>query len=258
MILVIDNLDSFVFNLARYCECLGHEVRVVRNNQITLEQIRSMKPDAIVLSPGPCTPNEAGISLEVVRQFGTTIPMLGVCLGHQTIAQAYGASIVRSPEPMHGRTSWIRHSQQSVFEDLPNPLQVCRYHSLVADRHDWPSDLEVLAETDQGVIMAFQHRRDPLVGLQFHPESILTDRGFDLLEQFFVRFNIHPPMAPAFSTVELWARELACDATQRTGAKILPPPAAASVPPTSNVAARPNIVPLPHLAATPGKERSER
>lgn len=252
MILVIDNLDSFVFNLARYCECLGHTVCVVRNNQVTVEQIRSMKPNAVVLSPGPCTPNEAGISLEVVRQCGATTPILGVCLGHQTIAQTYGVSIVRSPEPMHGRTTWIRHSDQSVFEGLPNPLQVCRYHSLVADRNDWPSELEILAETDQNIVMAFQHRQHPLLGLQFHPESILTDHGFDLLERFFSRYNVQPEAPRRESTDSLWSRELACDSapTVRSQSE------ATSHTPHHRSDRSPKV-PLPHLVTSPDKEGFE-
>lgn len=252
MILVIDNYDSFVFNLARYCECLGHDVSVVRNNQISVEQIRSMKPSAIVLSPGPCTPNEAGISLDVVRELGSFIPILGVCLGHQTIAQTYGATIVRSPEPMHGRTTWIRHSQQSVFEGLPNPLQVCRYHSLVADRSEWPAELEILAETDQNLVMAFQHRQHPLLGLQFHPESILTDHGFDLLSSFFSRYNIQPKSPHTTDTDALWSRELACSAAYSK--QVRDTSSSPGHPPLSDA---PPQVPLPHLATSPDPRGSD-
>ena len=210
MILVIDNFDSFVFNLARYCECLGHAVQVTRNNQITLKEIRKLAPDAILLSPGPCTPNEAGLSLEIVEEFAGHIPILGICLGHQTIAQAFGGTVDRSPEPMHGRVSLIEHANLSVFAGLPNPMKVCRYHSLVATPDTLPNELEVLAKTPQNIVMAIQHREYPVVGLQFHPESILTDYGFELLQQFFDLYCIQPQTSPR-PISELKSQELACE-----------------------------------------------
>ena len=210
MILVIDNFDSFVFNLARYCECLGHAVQVTRNNQITLNEIRKLAPDAILLSPGPCTPNEAGISLEIVEEFAGHIPILGICLGHQTIAQAFGGMVDRSPEPMHGRVSLIEHTNRSVFAELPSPMKVCRYHSLVASPDTLPDELEVLAKTPQNIVMAIQHREYPVVGLQFHPESILTDYGFELLQQFFELHGIQPQTSPR-PVSELKSQELACE-----------------------------------------------
>jgi anthranilate synthase/aminodeoxychorismate synthase-like glutamine amidotransferase len=186
MILLIDNYDSFVFNLARYFERLGEPTHVVRNDSVTVEEIRALRPCAIVLSPGPCTPDEAGCSLEVVRQLHHEFPILGVCLGHQTIAQALGARVVRAHEPVHGRTSLVTHSGRSVFVDLPSPLKVCRYHSLVVDEASLPDCLEVTARTSDGVVMAIAHRTAPVVGLQFHPESILTEHGYELLQRFLL------------------------------------------------------------------------
>lgn len=192
MILVIDNFDSFVFNLARYCRRLGHQVQVVRNNQITVDEILAQPPAAIVLSPGPCAPEQAGISLELVRRAAGIIPILGVCLGHQTIAQAFGAQIVRSPEPMHGRSSLIHHGGQGVFRGLPDPLVVGRYHSLVAATEPWPESLQITATSESGLVMAIEHREFPMVGFQFHPESILTVAGYDLLAATFKKFQISP------------------------------------------------------------------
>jgi anthranilate synthase/aminodeoxychorismate synthase-like glutamine amidotransferase len=192
MILLIDNYDSFVHNLARYFQRLGQETHVVRNAEIDLTGIRKRKPQAIVLSPGPCTPTEAGCSLEVVRQLSGEFPILGVCLGHQTIGAAFGAAIVRAPEPIHGRTSEIRHNRQGVFRGLPNPLNVGRYHSLVVEEATLPGDLHVTAHTDDGVIMAFTHRRWPVVGVQFHPESILTQGGYELLANFLRLAGLEP------------------------------------------------------------------
>lgn len=184
MILLIDNYDSFVFNLARYFERLGQETIVVRNDAIHVAGVRELSPDAIVLSPGPCTPCEAGISLEVVRELWSSVPMLGVCLGHQTIAAAFGAAVVRAAEPMHGRTSSITHDGRGVFANLPEPLTVCRYHSLVVDPQTLPSCLKVTAHTQDDVIMGLQHRKAPIVGVQFHPEAILTESGYSLLANF--------------------------------------------------------------------------
>ena len=178
MILFIDNYDSFVFNLDRYIQRLGHVTRVVRNDAISIREIEADEPEAIILSPGPCSPQEAGCSLEVVRHFYQRIPILGICLGHQTIVQALGGRVIRSTEPMHGRTSDIVHHQQSVFAGLASPLRVARYHSLIVES-PLPEDLQVTATTLDGTIMACQHSTYPVVGLQFHPESILTDRGYE-------------------------------------------------------------------------------
>jgi anthranilate synthase component 2 len=184
MILLIDNYDSFVFNLARYFRRLGQETVVVRNDAITVASLRNNLPEAIVLSPGPCTPNEAGCSLDVVRELAGQVPILGICLGHQTIGAAFGGKVVRADEPVHGRTSEIFHDQASVFAGLPSPLVACRYHSLVVERESLPQELAVTAWTEDGTIMALEHRTLRIVGLQFHPESILTDHGYDLLAAF--------------------------------------------------------------------------
>jgi anthranilate synthase/aminodeoxychorismate synthase-like glutamine amidotransferase len=184
MILLIDNYDSFVFNLGRYFERLGHRAMVVRNTAIDAEGVESLRPDALVLSPGPCTPREAGCSLELVRRFAGRLPMLGVCLGHLAIAEALGGRVVRAREPVHGRTSLVRHDGRGIFAGLANPIVGCRYHSLVVDDRTLPDCLEVSARTDDGSVMAIRHREFPLVGLQFHPESILTDAGFLLLAAF--------------------------------------------------------------------------
>ncbi len=184
MILLIDNYDSFVHNLARYFERLGHATQVVRNDAIDPARVAAFNPAAIVLSPGPCTPAEAGCSLDIVRQWAGRVPMLGVCLGHQAIAAASGASIVRAGEPMHGRTSRVFHDGNNVLAGLPNPFMACRYHSLVVDRATLPDCMEVTAWTLDGTIMAIAHREWPVVGVQFHPESILTDAGYPILSNF--------------------------------------------------------------------------
>jgi len=184
VILLIDNYDSFVHNLARYFQRLGHQTVVVRNDALGSDDVARWQPSAIVLSPGPCTPREAGCSLELVRRFHGTVPMLGVCLGHQAIAAAFGAQIVRAPEPMHGRVSPVLHDGQGVFAGLPSPFSACRYHSLVVDEATLPSCLAVSARTADRVVMAVRHRDRPLVGLQFHPESILTSYGYALLAAF--------------------------------------------------------------------------
>jgi anthranilate synthase/aminodeoxychorismate synthase-like glutamine amidotransferase len=187
VILVIDNYDSFVHNLARYLRELGWSTQVVRNDGFSLDEIAALKPSHIVISPGPCTPNEAGISVATVRRFGPTIPILGVCLGHQSIGQAFGGRIVRARRPMHGKTSMIRHNGAGIFANLPNPLRATRYHSLVVAKEDLPEDLVVTAESQEGEIMALSHRRHPIVGLQFHPEAVLTEHGYDLLRNFLGR-----------------------------------------------------------------------
>ncbi|MDX1946198.1 MAG: aminodeoxychorismate/anthranilate synthase component II [Pirellulaceae bacterium] len=184
MILLIDNYDSFVHNLARYFERLGERTVVVRNDAIAASEIEDRRPDAIVLSPGPCTPSEAGCSLEVVRRFTGRAPILGVCLGHQTIGAALGARVIRAREPMHGRASQIAHNARGIFAGLPNPLAVGRYHSLVVEESSLPAELEVTARADDGTVMALAHRRFPVVGVQFHPESILTDGGYEMLASF--------------------------------------------------------------------------
>ncbi|MEX2174866.1 MAG: aminodeoxychorismate/anthranilate synthase component II [Pirellulaceae bacterium] len=184
MIVLIDNYDSFVHNLARYFQRLGQETVVVRNDAIDPAGILQLGPAGIVLSPGPCTPAEAGCSLEVVRQLAERLPILGVCLGHQTIAAAFGGRVVRAREPWHGRASAIEHDASGVFAGLPNPLSVGRYHSLVVEPESLPPELTVTARTGDGTIMALAHERWPVVGLQFHPESILTECGYDLLAGF--------------------------------------------------------------------------
>jgi anthranilate synthase component 2 len=187
VILLIDNYDSFVHNLARYFQRLGHATRVIRNDATDPRKIRRMGPSAVVISPGPCAPRQAGCSVEVVRQLAGEVPILGVCLGHQAIAEAWGGRIVRAPEPMHGRTSPAVHDGRGVFAGLPQPLTVARYHSLVVDEACLPDCLEVSARTEQKVVMALRHRTLPVVGLQFHPESVLTEHGFQLLANFLRR-----------------------------------------------------------------------
>lgn len=184
MILLVDNYDSFVHNLARYFRRLGQETLVVRNDAVTTAEVRRLAPRAIVLSPGPCTPNEAGNSCQIVLDFYKEIPLLGVCLGHQSIAAALGAKIVCATEPMHGRTSPIWHNGKNLFAGLPSPLTVCRYHSLVVEEASLPDELTVTANTPDGTIMAFEHVKYRVYGVQFHPEATLTQNGYDLLANF--------------------------------------------------------------------------
>ena len=184
MILLLDNYDSFVYNLARYVAELGEAPVVHRNDALTLEQIAALAPSHIIISPGPCTPTEAGISVETIRRFGPSIPILGVCLGHQAIGAAYGAEIVRARKPMHGKTSRIHHTGESVFTGLPSPLTATRYHSLVIAPESVPAELRVIASAEDGEIMAVVHREHPVVGVQFHPESVLTEYGYRMLDQF--------------------------------------------------------------------------
>jgi anthranilate synthase/aminodeoxychorismate synthase-like glutamine amidotransferase len=184
MILLIDNYDSFVYNLARYVRELGETPLVRRHDAITVEEIGALAPTHIVISPGPCTPGEAGISTEVVRRLGPTTPILGVCLGHQCIGTAYGAGIVRAGRPVHGKPAAIHHDGRGVFAGLPDPFQAARYHSLVISRTGLPPELRVTATADDGEIMAVQHARHPVIGLQFHPESVLTEHGYVLLDRF--------------------------------------------------------------------------
>ena len=193
MILVIDNYDSFVHNLARYFRQLGCETVVKRNDAVTIDSIQKMAPQAIVISPGPCTPDQAGCSLEVVRQFGESIPILGICLGHQAIIQALGGTIVQAHQPVHGRQSKIHHDGSEMFADIRSPFSAGRYHSLIAQKSDLPDDFSVTATTDDQLIMAVQHKRWPLIGLQFHPESVLTQCGYQLLMNFLKLANIEVP-----------------------------------------------------------------
>ena len=184
MLLMIDNYDSFTFNIVQYFGQLGQDVRVFRNDRITLDEIESMRPERLVISPGPCSPEEAGISVAAIKQFAGKIPILGVCLGHQSIGAAFGGNVVRSISLMHGKTSPIHHNGEGLFEGLPNPFDATRYHSLVVERSSLPECLEVTAWVDNGEIMGLRHRELPVWGVQFHPESILTVGGMDILKNF--------------------------------------------------------------------------
>ena len=184
MILLIDNYDSFVFNLARYLNRLGEQTHIVRNDAIDSTTIEALAPQAIVLSPGPCTPREAGASLEIVRTFHDQLPILGVCLGHQVIAEAMGGQVIRAAAPRHGQTSPVLHHGTRLFEGLPSPLRACRYHSLVVDPATLPATFRVTATTDDNVLMAIEHIELPVFGVQFHPEAILTEGGYPLLANF--------------------------------------------------------------------------
>ena len=197
MLLMIDNYDSFTYNLVQYLQALGAEVKVVRNDELSVEQIDRLAPERIVISPGPCTPNEAGVSVDVIRQLGARVPILGVCLGHQSLGQAYGGDVVRAKTIMHGKTSRIRHEGRGVFRGLPDAYEATRYHSLVVSRETLPACLEITAwtENDDGAsgepvfdeIMGLRHREHPVEGVQFHPESILTEHGHALLKNFLER-----------------------------------------------------------------------
>ncbi len=184
MVLVIDNYDSFTYNLVQYLGEMGEELRVARNDEITVEEAAALRPDRLIISPGPCTPNEAGISVPLVRELAGKTPILGVCLGHQSIGQAFGAEIVRAGRLMHGKTSLVYHDGKSIYRGLPNPFEATRYHSLVVRRESLPEFFEVVSETDQGEVMGIRHRDLPVEGVQFHPESILTPAGKDLLRNF--------------------------------------------------------------------------
>ena len=185
MIILIDNYDSFTYNLVQMVQSMGHEVRVFRNDQITLAQIEKQNPSRIVVSPGPCTPSQSGISVEAIRHFSPKVPFLGVCLGHQAVAAAYGGKVVRADRIMHGKTSLIFHDGSSIYQGLPNPFAATRYHSLIVERGSLPKDcLEVSAWTEEGEIMGLRHRKYQVEGVQFHPESILTEKGVMLLENF--------------------------------------------------------------------------
>jgi anthranilate synthase/aminodeoxychorismate synthase-like glutamine amidotransferase len=184
MLLVIDNYDSFTYNLVQYFGELGAEMKVVRNDALGIGEIRELAPSHICISPGPCTPNEAGISCDVVREFGKTTPIFGVCLGHQSIGQVYGGDVIRAKKLMHGKTSPILHTGKSVFAGLPSPMTATRYHSLIVKRETLPDCLEITAETENGTIMGLMHKEYPVHGVQFHPESILTEDGMKMLENF--------------------------------------------------------------------------
>lgn len=184
MILMIDNYDSFTYNLVHYIAELGEDVEVYRNDKITVEDVGRMNPDIIVVSPGPCTPKEAGISVDVIKEFAGRIPVLGVCLGHQSMAYAYGAEIIRADRLLHGKTSLIHHDGNGIYKDIPDPFEATRYHSLLVDKKTLPEDFVVTAWTDEGEIMGIRHKELLLEGVQFHPESILTKYGKDLLGNF--------------------------------------------------------------------------
>ena len=196
MILLIDNYDSFAHNLARYFVRLGQPTNVVRNDAMDCDSVRQLSPQAIVISPGPCTPKEAGCSEAVVREFHKSVPILGVCLGHQAIATALGGTLIRAPQPVHGRTSAIHHDGNGLFEGLPDPMTVCRYHSLIVDEPTLPGELQVTARTADGTPMAFAHQQFPVFGVQFHPESVLTEHGFSLLANFLraASLPVHAPL----------------------------------------------------------------
>ncbi|MBG9797569.1 aminodeoxychorismate/anthranilate synthase component II [Brevibacillus laterosporus] len=188
MIIMIDNYDSFTYNLVQFVGELGEELRVFRNDKITLEEIENMKPDYLMISPGPCTPNEAGISMDVVRHFAGKVPIFGVCLGHQSIGQVFGGKIVRADRLMHGKTSEVLHDGKSIFASIPSPFQAARYHSLVIQEESIPEEIEITARTPEGEIMAIRHRELPIEGVQFHPESIITQYGKQMLKNFLTAY----------------------------------------------------------------------
>ncbi|HEV2401666.1 MAG TPA: aminodeoxychorismate/anthranilate synthase component II [Candidatus Sulfotelmatobacter sp.] len=188
MVFVLDNYDSFTYNLVQYLGELGAEVEVRRNDQVTVEQVDAMKPDRIVVSPGPCTPHEAGISIDLIRHFAGKVPVLGVCLGHQAIGEAFGGKVIRAPHLMHGKTSPVLHDNKTVFQGLPMPMTATRYHSLIVEEKSLPADLQISAWTTEKdgtrTIMGLRHKHFPVEGVQFHPESVLTDAGKKLVENF--------------------------------------------------------------------------
>ena len=184
MLILIDNYDSFTYNLVHFLGELGAECEVIRNDKISADEVLRKKPQAIVLSPGPCTPNEAGVCLDLIAKAGPRVPLLGVCLGHQAIGQVYGGKVIRAPVPMHGKLSTIRHAGKGVFKGLPERFEVTRYHSLIVERASLPASLEITAETADGLIMGLQHKTHPVHGVQFHPESIASEQGHALLANF--------------------------------------------------------------------------
>lgn len=184
MLLVVDNYDSFTYNLVQYLGELGAEMRVVRNDEITVDDVEEIAPERILISPGPGTPDTAGISLGVIERFSGKLPILGVCLGHQAIGQHYGGSVVRAPEPVHGKPVSVHHDGKTIFRDVPDNFEAGRYHSLVVDRDGWPDELEISAESPDGLVMGLRHKTLPIEGVQFHPESILTEHGKQLLANF--------------------------------------------------------------------------
>ncbi len=197
MLLMIDNYDSFTYNLVQYFGELGADIHVYRNDKITVEDIEQLNPERIVISPGPCTPKEAGVSVKVIQHFAGKLPLLGVCLGHQSLAYAFGGEIIRAERLMHGKTSMVSHDNQTIFAGLPNPFEATRYHSLIVNRETLPGDFEVSAMTDAGEIMGLRHLPTGAEGVQFHPESILTKAGMDLLKNFLTldRFDDAPQAA---------------------------------------------------------------
>lgn len=206
MLILIDNYDSFTYNLYHYLGALGAAIEVYRNDQISVAEVWAKRPQGIVLSPGPCDPDRAGICLDLIRsakdKAPNAAPIFGVCLGHQAIGQAFGGKVMRAPKPMHGKVSTIRHDSRSIFRDLPNRFTATRYHSLVIDRETFPDELQITAETDDGIIMGLQHRHLPMAGVQFHPESIASEHGHRLLANFLqdCGFNIDPARIPASPT----------------------------------------------------------
>lgn len=188
MIVMIDNYDSFTYNLVQYLGEMGEELHVVRNDQLTCDEIANLAPSYLMVSPGPCTPNEAGISLEAIERLAGKVPIFGVCLGHQSIAQVFGGNVIRAQRLMHGKTSQVFHNGEGVFAGLPNPFRATRYHSLIVERESLPDCLEITAETAEGEIMALRHRELPVEGVQFHPESIMTEHGKQLLRNFLTHY----------------------------------------------------------------------
>ena len=196
MLLMIDNYDSFTYNLVQYFGELGADIQVYRNDKITIEEIERLNPERLVISPGPCTPKEAGVSVKVIKYFAGKLPLLGVCLGHQSLAYAFGGEIIRAERLMHGKTSMVNHDGQTIFDGLPNPFEATRYHSLIVNRDTLPGDFEISAMTDEGEIMGLRHLPTGAEGVQFHPESILTKAGMDLLRNFLELDNFNgEPMA---------------------------------------------------------------
>ncbi|OJD62685.1 aminodeoxychorismate/anthranilate synthase component II [Bacillus sp. NH11B] len=189
MILMIDNYDSFTFNLVQFLGELGQELVVKRNDEVTISDIENMKPDFLMISPGPCSPNEAGISMEVIQYFAGKIPIFGVCLGHQSIAQVFGGEVVRAERLMHGKTSPMHHDGKTIFSDIPNPFTATRYHSLIVKKETLPECLEITSWTEEGEIMALRHKTVPIEGVQFHPESIMTSHGKELLHNFIRKYS---------------------------------------------------------------------